>query len=189
VLNAASSNVQAVTGAAASIATGIDSGASTAGEKWDALLSGWMRANMTASAAGYFGYKGLVSGKTTGPKAPYFYGTNHATIPLYPGEGVFSQGTDTYSDSGNIKYIPNVPIGTSGGNKALLTWNGNPVISGDKETGFLANTTGGRSAGGPAVSGGGEEIVLPVSYPVGFRDLPGERVPAGKRSAGTGKNK
>jgi hypothetical protein len=76
----------------------------------------------------------------------------------------------------------------------LLTYNGNTSINGGKEPGFpAANTTeaGGRSAasGGMAVSGGGEEITLPASYPVGFRDLPGERARARGRSAGAGLKK
>jgi hypothetical protein len=189
ILNSAGSNYQAVTGAAGAISTGIDTGAS----EWDALLSGWMRANMIGNATGYFGYKGEVAGQQTAvPQAKYLDNTNGASISLYPGEGVFSRwsaGTPSGGGS-NIKYISNVPIGTSG-YKVLLTWNGNTATGGGKETGYLANTAGGRSAapGGPAASGGGEGITLPASYPVGFRDLPGERARAGGRSAGRGLEK
>jgi hypothetical protein len=187
ILNSANSNYLAVTAAAGSIATSIDSSASADGKKWDALLGGWMRANMTGANTGYFGYKGKVS---PAPRARYFVNTNRDTIQLFPGEGVFSRwSSGTFTGSGNIKYIPDIPIqGKS--DKALLTWNGNTNIRGSKENGSLANTAaGGRTLGGPAVSGGGGAGALPASYPVGFRDLPGERARAGGRSAGAGMKK
>jgi hypothetical protein len=189
IINSANGNFQAVTGAAAAIATGIDPGASTdAGKQWAALLGGWMRANMTGSAAGYFGYKEQV---TPAPRAKYYTGTKNSEFAFFPGEGVFSLGDKGgMTDSGNIKYIDNI-TGTSG-NKVLLTYNGNTAVDGDIEKGFLANTAGtaGRgAASGMAVSGGGEEAALPASYPIGFRDLPGDRARTGGRSAGTGVKK
>jgi hypothetical protein len=209
ILNSDERDYKAVTGAAAGIATGINSGASNDAEKWAALLGGWMRANMTGNPATvttapekYFGYKNEVKytdskGKIWVPEARYYYGTNHNKILFYPGEGVFSLGPkgSTGGSGNHIEYVGGISGKDEKGNPVslLLTYNSFPNINGGAEWGFLANITeaGGRSAasGRMSVSGGGEAITLPASYPVGFRDLPGERAQAGRRSAGAGLKK
>jgi hypothetical protein len=191
IINSAHSDYQAVTANAASIAAGIDSSALTEEAKWRALLSGWMRANITRSPADagspavYFGYKGQIS-----PAVSYFINTNRARIAFYPGEGIFSLGTKWTPDSGNIRYIDNIAVKDKT-DKVLLTYNGSTNENGNFEYGFLANTVEGVPAGRGAASiraaGAAEPAPsLPATYPIGFRDVAGERGLSGRRG-GRGK--
>ncbi|MDR1900513.1 MAG: hypothetical protein LBQ55_10925 [Treponema sp.] len=185
IINSSYSDYRAVTTNAAAIATGIDAGASAEAAKWQALLSGWMRANITHHASNYFGYKGAV---TPAPAAGYFDGTNHNRIEFYPGEGIFSRGNtgSTVGSGANIRYIDNIPV-TGETFTALLTYNGSTNEKGNYEYGFLANTVegvpSGRGAASIRAAGSAEPAAsLPATYPIGFRDVAGERGLNGKRS-------
>jgi hypothetical protein len=183
IINSTYGDYRAVTANASAIATGIDAGASTTeAAKWNALLSGWMRANMTGAGSGYFGYLGQV---VPHPQARYFTGTNNQSVDFYPGEGIFSEGSNTPSASGTIKYVGNIPVSNSGV-YVLLTYNGSTDKSGNSESGRLANTTGGVMAIRGAQSDAGSLPSLPATYPIGFRDVAGERGSGGKRSGKAG---
>jgi hypothetical protein len=185
IINSAYSNYQAVTANAAAIAAGIDPGAGTAEKRWNALLSGWMRANITGDAGNYFGYKGQIS---PAPAGKYLTGTGHAKHRLYPGEGIFSKGAKgrTTGSGPHIQYIDNIAV-KGEAFTALLTYNGSTNEEGNYEYGFLANTVEGPAGRGAASArAAGAEPPLPATYPIGFRDVAGERGLSGKRG-GRGK--
>ncbi|WP_026043726.1 hypothetical protein [Treponema primitia] len=101
---------------------------------WGSLLGDWMAANYIRSTSGRYGYKDdtIIQNKL---KVPYLPGVT--SLPLYPGEGVYSVVGDTPgvfpSASGNIKYVglkkesvPNDTALSPGG--ALLTYNTSTVL-------------------------------------------------------------
>jgi len=106
---------------------------------WPLLLRDWYAANYTNAASGLYGYKNdLVVGELT-VKAPTVpAGTS--SLPLFPGEGVYSKTTTLPSDVGNIKYTA---LSSSTNGNAILTYNVNTDNkNGAAETGTIASSVG-----------------------------------------------
>jgi len=112
---------------------------------WQLLLRDWYAANYTNDTSGLYGYRNDPALKTI--KAPMVAGSTNS-LPLFPGEGVYSRTTTAESvppASGNIRYAglgstgstPNDSTGYAGG--ARLTYNVNTDIKGASVTG---STTG-----------------------------------------------
>jgi uncharacterized repeat protein (TIGR02543 family) len=155
------SNYLAVTGAADKAMSGNNY------YDWGTLLKTWMAANYLNAPTGPYGYLSdptlkIVRAKT----AP----SGTTSLPLLPGEGAYSivRGGVSVSGSGaNIKYAglyKNGSVGVvddtpaSGG--ALLTYNANTDLKGQRETGRLTGLAADLST---ARSGGGAEARSAVS--------------------------
>jgi len=131
---------------------------------WKDVLGGWLIANYKGSPSGVFGYKN----DTVLNDIKFHYApTGSINIDLYPGEGVYSYVTSTYtvpSPDNNILYVnPGTGLASgsivSGG--ALLTYNASTTVTYNSkgeltttpERGIItgdappsANITAGRSA-------------------------------------------
>jgi hypothetical protein len=112
---------------------------------WETLLRDWLAANYINAPSGPYGYKNDPA-ITNGLRVKYLIGGT--SIPLYPGEGVYSYagGGGSLPGSGSkIKYTGLTSSGLNGSvipaGGALLTYNTNTSISGTTETGQLTNKT------------------------------------------------
>jgi hypothetical protein len=152
---------------------------------WDQLLSSWMIANLVSDPDGLYGYKNEI---TTGVRG--FKHNNPHKTQFSPGEGIYSVlkdksliDNDVVGDGPNIKYL-GIGRSTQGElvivnaqpyrGQVLLTYNANPLPSGDAEAGFILSYFPSPSVStffpGAARSAlpSGE---LPSSYPIGAHDL------------------
>jgi hypothetical protein len=133
---------------------------------WEAMIRDWLAANKTNSPTGRDGYKGDATLKNiSAPYAP----TTPTTLPLYPGEGVYSfKDTDpSFSGPGtNIRYYYLESKNT------LLTYNVNTDREGSSENG---QTTGMKPS--VIVTGPGSHSllfgssVIPGPFPIGMGDV------------------
>jgi hypothetical protein len=131
---------------------------STHKNNWSLLLRDWHAANFTNASSGPYGYKNDSTLK--GVKAP-MVPAGTTSLPLYPGEGVYSRTTTAESvpsTSGFINYTglsssgaaPNNTTGFANG--ARLTYN---VNTDTKSTSASGSTTGIAPSVGISVPGSG----------------------------------
>jgi hypothetical protein len=133
------SNYEAVTEAAAKrISTDY-------GGKWQLMLRDWHAANFTNATSGRYGYKG--DSKLKDVKAPMVPGGT-TSLPLFPGEGVYSRTTSAETVPGTSGYIRYAGLSSTGlapndstgfANGARLTYN---VDTNLKSSSVSGNTTG-----------------------------------------------
>jgi len=125
-------NHLAVTNAAAASISQSDYG----NGNWEKLLGDWLAANYIYASTGRYGYKDDFDFKIDGTpvtiKGRNLLSINAQTVSLYPGEGVFSKISSSYSkptDTSSIKYLllTDAGINSSGPitSGALLTYNRN----------------------------------------------------------------
>jgi hypothetical protein len=109
---------------------------------WKTMLQDWLAANYIKSSTGRYGYGN--DKKLNNIAAHYAPGNGVKLISLFPGEGVYSSVTGPTSipvPAGNVKYVglnsyALIPSGTIS-TGALLTYNANTAIDGDKEFGGI----------------------------------------------------
>ncbi|GHV36753.1 hypothetical protein AGMMS49546_02710 [Spirochaetia bacterium] len=108
---------------------------------WGLLLGDWMAANYIKSTSGRYGYK---NDSVIGSSLNTRYISGGTTIPLYPGEGVYSKSNDSSAlpaASGNIKYAGLSSTGVSNSNHfsdgRRLTYNVNTNTTGAAANGQL----------------------------------------------------
>jgi len=143
---------------------------------WSNLLRDWMAANYINSTSGPYGYRNDSVLKQI--NAPAIASTEH-TVPLYPGEGVYSitnTAGSTPSPSTNMKYAglnkssPQVNNSSVYASGALLTYN----INTNGEDTELGEITGIAPSPSPSISiPEGRFASAPLSgpFPIGAGDL------------------
>jgi hypothetical protein len=141
---------------------------------WETLLKTWLAANYLNNANGIYGYRNEINIQK------HSITNASQTVPLYPGEGVYSLVGSTSltipGKSGHIRYAGLLDVGSmveSGSfkNGALLTFNSNVSQDGAAENGTI---TGHIS---PSIAGARMVWQQPFTgpYAIGAGDLSGKR--------------
>jgi hypothetical protein len=156
----------------------------TSDTDWEPLLRTWMVANLIQSSDGVTGYKNRINEIAQGQASELtlhgFANTGNQMNYFYPGEGIFSAMSGSYTPSGgsgsHIRYVGIASSGSidfTGGTytgDVLLTFNANSTISGTSESGYLVKQglDSGLSGLPPTLSlkqsGGADKSGIPLRY-------------------------
>jgi hypothetical protein len=141
---------------------------------WESMLKDWLAANYFKSSGGRYGY---TNDTILNDIKIHYTPVSLTSINLFPGEGVYSNVTESYSipaTAGKINYAGlngSAPISSgSFSSGALLTYNANTAADGNVESGTITGkappanifsaTSGGRSIG-----------VIAGPFPIGAGDM------------------
>ncbi|MDR2257869.1 MAG: hypothetical protein LBE14_01830 [Treponema sp.] len=139
-------------------------------KNWETLLRAWFAANYINASAGPYGYKGEISPQI------HTIPSRTTSILLKPGEGVYSKlnGSNSFSDSGNIKYSE---LEKAKADKMLLTFNKNSSTGGKAESGQTTGIAASIQPGDVTASRAAADSAPQGPYPIGVRDYLGGRQP------------
>jgi hypothetical protein len=142
---------------------------------WSFLLRDWLAANFINAESGLYGYKNDSTLKKV--KAPMHQGGD-TSVPLFPGEGVYSRTTSAETvppASGNIKYAglnttsgtPSETTGFAGG--ARLTYNVDTNLNGSSATGNITGVAPSPSVSIPITDVSGSVQIGPYKFTGPFK--------------------
>jgi len=150
---------------------------------WDSLLETWLAANHINSATGLFGYKGESGLNVKVTYAP----TNTRSVPLYPGEGVYSLANtepETITRTNIVyKYVSGGSVVNNfSAGSTLLTYNKSTIIIAPRsETGTVTGAAPPANSSVSVVTQG-RSVTASRPYRIDARDLlrrnGGERITA-----------
>jgi hypothetical protein len=144
---------------------------------WEPMLKDWLAANYFKNPSGRYGYG---SDTVLNDIKRHYTPAGGGTISLFPGEGVYSNVTESFSipspGTGNIKYAglngsaPVTSASISSG--ALLTYNANTAANGAAESGTITGKAPPPSANIFLTPSGSRSIAASIGpFPISAGDM------------------